>query len=187
MNLSNPIQPALINPKGVDINIETIRVLLSDISWIERSFGRAVAQYKKRGEKLVKVPEIPLGKGEYFSCMPNDTQKAFAWFYPVGASEAMESEPFAGSRYFTERVDLYIWANLERIDSTNLGLGEQLKDNVLKALKAYPRAKVLNIWSDDVEQVYGEWEVDHVGRDLLMWPYYAMRFELEMSVIRDIC
>lgn len=188
MNIKNPVHPVLSNPKGVDINIEKLRVKLTDnLSWLERSFGRAVALYEKK-DSIIRVPKVPLGKGEYFSCMPNDTQKAFSFFYPVGPLESLgENESYSVQRFFKQRVDLYVWANLRRIDETNLGLGELLKSEVIELLNRQPNVIVHKVWSDDVNEVYRDWKIDPVARDILYWPFYAIRFELELNVLQNDC
>lgn len=187
MNIDNPIQPILINPAGVDVNIETLRIKMETLSWVERSFGRAVALYENP-ENPIRVPKIPLGGGEYFNCMPNDTQKAFSFFYPVGALKPIgDQQPFIKTRFFSQRVDLYIWANLKRIDSSDIGLGEKLKENVIQLISDQKSTVIEKIWSDDIQEVYNGWKLDQLGRDLLYWPYYAMRFELTLKVTQNDC
>lgn len=189
MNLSNPIQPILANPKGVDINIEALRASMEKLTWLERSFGRAVALYEtNQDNSIARVPKVPLGKGEYFTAMPNDTQKAFSFFYPTGPLEAIgEQIPHAIQQYYTQRVDLYVWANLKLIDSSNLGLGELLKAQVITLLNKESGTVLNKVWSDDIREVYKGWKIDYLGRDLLYYPFYAMRFELELTVEQNVC
>ena len=187
MNIDKPIAIGLSKPFGIDRRIvEMQSQLSSNVSWLDLVFGRAVAQYE--GEQNKRVPKIPIGKGEYFSVMPNDAQKSFAFFYPINPEEPLEeTAPYQKSLYFTQRCDLILWCNLQRIDKNNLGLGEQLKDELINQLMSMSGVVIENIYSDDTREVYQGWELDLVQRDLLVYPFYAIKFELRVTVIQNEC
>lgn len=188
MNIDNPIQPTLSDPKGVDVNIQNLRAAMETLPWLERSFGRAVALYEKSEGTEDRVPKVPLGKGEYFSCMPNDAQKAFSFFYPVNPMSSIgENEPFATQSFFQQRVDLYVWCNLQQIYKTDIAISESLKSDVITLLNKQPGTVIENVWSDDVREVYSGWKLNQVKPLLLYYPYYAMRFELILKVSQNDC
>ena len=185
MNINNPKIIVIIDPKGIDMRLVKIQERLgNNISWLDKIFGRAVAQYAKDGDE--KIPMVPIGNKEYFSVMPNDAQQAFSFFYPKNPAEPSESdEPYQKSAYFTQPVDLTIWCNLDKIDANDYGLGEKLKMEVFSSLQAMSFVTVLDVYSDDVKEVYSDWNLDISQRDILMHPHYAMRFSLMITFLND--
>ena len=192
MNIDNPIQPVLAAPFGIDVNIENLRPRLADLPWMERCFGRAVALYEEDG--AVRIPKVPIGteilngQREYFSCLPNDTQTAFGWFKPINPMEPVEQGgAYQQSRIYKQRCDFYLWASLDRIDKTNLGLGEKLKSEIINIFETSPSVYVQGVISDDIKEVYSGWTLHQVDQHLLYYPYYAARFELMMDVTENKC
>lgn len=178
MRINNPKVYIPNDLYGIDAAIEPLRQKLTSLSWLPLAFGRAVAEYIGE-ETKTRVPMVQIGNGEYFSCMPNDGVQAFSWFYPVNPMNPEgELEPYATMMKFSQRVDLYVWANLKRIDSTNNLLGEKLKQEVLSKLSKVRGVVLQRITSDDTREVYNGWDLSEISRDILAYPYYAMRFEL---------
>lgn len=185
MNIKNPLEVAFQKPYGVDVRIAAIQERLKDnVKWLEKVFGRAVAQYAAKDN--LRIPRVPVGNGEFFSVMPNDSLKAFSFFYPRNPMTPTEGEqPWEKSLYFRQPVDLIIWCNLDKIDKGNLGLSEQLKAQVITELQSMSFVVVQDIYSDDVREVYEGWAVDIGQRDLLVYPFYAMRFSLLLTVLNE--
>ena len=182
MNINNPIVLCLENPKGVDKHIAYIQTKLKNLTWLDYAFGKAIAIY----DKEERIPKVPTGDGEYFSVMPNDAQIAFSFFYPKNPLSPVEGEePMQGTYLYTQNTDLIIWCNLKKIDVDNYALGEQLKDEVLVLLTSLRGTVVRGVISDDVKEVYSGWTTETVQRDVLMYPYYAMKFELELTFKLD--
>lgn len=183
MNIKTPKTIALSKPHGIDVRLQAMQKQLSaNISWLEKVFGRAVAQYQ--GEENLRVPKVPIGNGEYFSVMPNDSLQAFSFFFPRNPATPQESDqPWEKTVYSSQAVDLIVWANLGRIEKGNLGLSEQLKEEIMAQLQKMSFAVVENIYSDDVREVYEGWAIDIAQRDLLVYPYYAMRFNLTVTYL----
>lgn len=192
MNIAKPNNPVLQSPSGIDKNIEALRPSLEALPWMERCFGHAFALYEEDGS--IRIPKVPIGteilngQREYFSCLPNDTQIAFGWFKPINPAEPEEQTgSFQQSRFYSQRCDFYLWANLKRIDPDNLGLGELLKEQILNVFEKSPGVFVQSIISDDIKEVYTGWTLQQVQPQLLYYPYYAARFELMMDFELNAC
>ena len=181
MEIENPTPPSPITAYGVDVNIEEIKKAVNSLSWLDRLFGRAITLYEEEGGR--RVPKVYLGKGEYFNCFPNDAQKSFCFFYPIGEmTPTEESVPFAADRYYTQALSMVVWGNLERIEPNTIGLGEQLKTELIQKLGKVRGVVVKSIISDDIGEVYSGWDYNKKNSDFYH-PNYAMRVEMDVSVI----
>lgn len=185
MNINNPIEVDIAKPYGLDVRLGEMQTILrSNLTWLEKLFGRAVALYGQAPDGTrQRIPKVPIGGGEYFNVMPNDALRAFGFFYPKNPLTPQEAtQPYQKSQFFQQPVDLIIWCNLDQIEEGNLGLSEQLKADVIKQLQKIPFAVVETIYSDDVREVYDGWDLDIQQRDLLVYPFYAMRFNLLITI-----
>lgn len=186
MNPRNPIQNPVVDPVGLDVNIEYLRNKLETIPWLDRTFGRAFDMQFQEGEKMVLLPQVYVGNKEYFSMMPNDYLKSFSFFAPIDPLENNSSEddlPFNKTYFWNQAVDLIVFFNYDLVDKTKgYPFVENLKEDVLKVLQMSRGVTIKNVYSNDIKNVYKRWHLDLLSKELLYFPYGSMRIEMDIQV-----
>jgi len=200
-NRVNPLIPLLSNPIGLDKAIQDIQIALSDISWLEKIFGRAFEfnAINTLG-KRIKKPMVYIGNGEYYSVLPNDTFKSMCFFLTRGHEE---SEGYLTGNtliYKVRGISIIFWVNLKLIDPTNDYIfTEKLKTDVEKVLIHLPQVQDLENYNDqDADQIFASSGKAKLGVSTpfnladtpdayLMYPYSAFRMELSLKYTDILC
>lgn len=186
MNPRNPIQAPIVDPVGLDSNIEYLRTRLETIPWMDRTFGRAFDMQFQEGEKMIVLPQVYVGNREYFSVMPNDYLKSFCFFSPVDPlnnDNIGPDVPFSKSYFWSQRVDLVVFVNYNLIDKTkDYPFIENLKEDVLSVLQSSQGVTISNVHSNDIREIYQNWNRDLLSKELLYYPFGGIRIEMELSI-----
>lgn len=185
MSYNNPDIPVIATPTGLDTVIESIRVALSSLTWLEKSFGRGW-ELKEKGidNKIKKIPKVFVGtntsgEGEYLPVLPNDFLKAQSFIAAKGPEEWDQFNRFDGSMK-SRRLSIIFWVNLKLIDQTkNFIFIDQLKTDVEKILSHHSSvAKMIAYYDEKVEDVFYGYSIEDVDTQYLMYPYSGMRFDI---------
>lgn len=149
--IKSVIAPIITNPVGVDAFCQSLQLqLATDLEWLERSYGKALVVSENRvvdnqSENYI-VPKVYRSGREFLSIEPEDTIKAFSFFYEtnpetVGANWSKSST----------NINLVVFANNELITDINEDylFIEVLKEQVLESIQKNSVAR-LGIIEDSV-------------------------------------
>jgi hypothetical protein len=192
MSYNNPTIPTISAPTGLDSVIESIRVALSAMTWLDKSFGRAWEFKEKNADgKTLKLPKVFIGsngtEGEYLNVLPNDFLKSQS-FIAVRGPEKWEQFNKNNGSMKIRKLSVIFWVNLKDIDpSKNFIFIDQLKDQVEAIIAAHPDVKSIDEYYDErAEDVFdgydvglnsGDYSIDDVKSQYLMYPYSGFRFD----------
>lgn len=188
----NPQAPTLPNAVGFDAEIQRLQLLLaSRLPWLAVSYGKAYRASRREGGtpkgKLLYYPQVFDGGRDYRDVLPNDNVQAQSFFYPTGPAINLERAPVPGTLGFTLAVDLIVWANLERVDSTKPYRYEaELLQDMLKVLNADGAALVGRVFTA-YEDVFRGFSVETVPEKVLKAPYAGFRISLELNLLNLLC
>jgi len=184
MSLINPIQqPYPATRTGLDTVIESIQTQLATLPWITAPLLRAWNLPETRDGKLYRNPRIYSGDKEHFNSMFNDEQTATSFCIGVGsATPSEETEGFQSPILWNKRLDLIIHGDLKKIDDTkDYIFTEELIEQVLNVLSKTRGITISAIWSDDIQDIFQQFDLSEIERDFLYYPHFGIRFELDVS------
>lgn len=186
-----PTAPLLDSPQGLDAEIQRLQLLLRDeLAWLQVSYGKAYRASRKdpsNPKKLLYYPEVYAGKREYRDVLPNDNVGSQSFFLPTGPVLNPSREPIPTTLGLTQAVDLILWANLERIDSTAPHRFEhELLLDVLRVLNQDGQLRMLRAFTT-TEEIFRGFSLELVSDTALRQPYCGFRIQLELSVQNVLC
>jgi hypothetical protein len=182
-NLKNPSVPTITNPVDLDAAIQRIQVDLdTKIPWLEKSFGRARAHPSTVGNDTIRIePKVYQNNGEYYPVLPNDALRSYSFFRLSNDRRPEDYSPNTPTLYEVTRTDLIVWGNLQSIDRTkDYVFTDELINDVRQVLNFSPDVTIVRLWDERPEQVFRGYRLDPNHRDLLMYPYFAFRFEFDL-------
>lgn len=170
---------------GIDVALLQIQIGLSYIPWLEKIFGRAWTLPTETLGKKASEPKVYQGSKEYYPVLPNDALKAYSFFRvnsPRVLSDYGNNLNIGGAYRFEDNVDLFVWADLEKIDvSNNYIFKEALIRDVLKRINIEPTVQVIRVFDDKADDIYRGYTINEQQRELLMYPYTAFRIEMTLK------
>lgn len=189
----NPEPYIYVNPQGLNKACQTIQLRLqTDLSWLGKSFGRAFKIHREGGSEMLKEmtrPHSYAGNGEYYELMPNDSLKSFSFMAPISKGETLDYEQNTISQFIQRKVALIFWGNLKKIedDYDNELFIEELIHDVLKSLKKISFIdNVRSVEDEDITEIFKPFTSDKFHQ-ALFYPYFALRFELDLTYYLEDC
>jgi hypothetical protein len=194
MNPKNPKVLANPDAKGLDKAIESMRESFSQLTWLQKSFGRAFTLYREvsgveaadQAEQRL-VPSVYCGNKEYFDVLPNDNLSAFSFFHPVDPTAEPETSSTGTMRFqslWTTQVDFICYLNYKNLGDS-APVPEKYIEQVLQQLKAIPEATVVNVWSNSLTQIWSGWDLTFLDRSTLYYPNGGFRMRLQVNYQYD--
>ena len=170
---------------GFDAAIESIRVALAALPWLDKSFGRAWEFKEKDTEgRTMRIPKVFLGQtaekdGEYLNVLPNDFLKSQSFIKASGPDEWETFNRHEGSMK-RRKISVIFWVNLKEIDVTkNYIFTDELKDQVEEILKKHPAVFSLDEYVDEMAgDVFEGYTIEDETSQYLQYPYAGFRFGL---------
>lgn len=177
--------------QGIDVPIEAIRVAISELTWMSKSFGRAMTfrEINNATGKLARTPKVYEQSGEYINVLPNDSifssGVAASSFIRVVGPERYESyEPNSGSLK-TARLSVIIWGDLKKIDpSKDYIFTEYLKSQIEAKIKdVHFVSEIIEWYDENVEDVFNGYDFDEeiTRTEFLMYPYAGIRVDVNVT------
>lgn len=182
-NLKNPSVPTITDPFDLDAAIQRIQTRLSnELSWLEKSFGRARAHPSTINDNTRRIePKVYQANGEYYPVLPNDALSSYSFFYVNGDRRPEDYSPNAPTLYELTRTSLVVWGNLRAIDqSKDYIFTDELINDTRAVLNFSPDVTIIRLWDERPAEVFRGFTLDPNHRDLLMYPYFAFRFEFDL-------
>lgn len=179
MTTINPSTPTIPNAIELDAVLNILQTALSGVSWIEKAFNRATIH-----NDPVKglTPKVYQGSQQYFDVLHNDSLKAHSFFYTTSEEFFFEYIPGqqAGRKY--RDVSLFVLGNLREIDGIRDYIyTTKLKKDIEDVLLGYEQVVINSIQDQNPNEIFREFEINDKHRELLMYPKFALRFNLTIS------
>ena len=104
---TNPTQPTLTDPKGVDTVFEDIRPTLeAQVSWLQTAYGRCLS-VEEEGETY---PAVYVGDQDYLKLLPDGHLGSHSFFRVSGRESVKHEGDFKSGAV---EVMLVVWINFE--------------------------------------------------------------------------
>jgi hypothetical protein len=192
VSLTNPKAPTLPVATGFDAEIQRLQLLLAaKLPWLAVSYGKAYRASRREGGmpkgKLLYYPQVYDGQREYRDVLANDNVQAQSFFYPTGPAVNPARETVPKSLGFTLPVDLIVWADLVKVDSTkDYRYEAELLQDVLRVLNDDGAALVGRVFTA-YEDVFRGFSPEVVPERVLKAPYAAFRIAMELALTDVLC
>jgi hypothetical protein len=190
MNRQNPITykevtPYVIpSPVGIDKVITNLQVALAaNLSWLEKSFGKANKTIKQEDDREFIFPSIltEVSKDE-IPLLGNDNFNAYSYFLADGEELPINYEEHAVNQY-QRPISLTFWMDLKRVDSTKLyNFKEELIREVKKVISTTNvgngnDVEILSVVTDP-ELIFDGYSTDLMKSQMLTYPQVGFRIDL---------
>ena len=190
MSYKTPTIPSL-TLKGLDKKIQEIQILLSGLSWLDKSFGLAdrIVELKDNSPYIYPatfetntIDPVPL--------MPCDTWGAYC-FWTGGDSEFDFNIDFPPKNpIITVSVSCIFYINVRGVDSsTNYKETKtKLREDIFNFFNTVQVNKLVatTFIEDDITKVFAGFSIEQVENKFKMYPRWACKMDLELSY-RDDC
>jgi hypothetical protein len=118
--------------------------------------------------------------------MPNDALKAYCFFRVWGSRDIEDHLSPSYSHYANNTVDLIFWVDLKNIDNTkDYVFTEELINEAFNTIKQIEGVTIKRVVDERPEDIFRGYTLIKTHRDLLMYPYDAWRFEIELNYELD--
>lgn len=171
MPYSNPSAPVIDNPIGLDRSIASLQQAVSQVSWMQKAFGRAFLM----PEQDRQTPKVYAGEGEYYNCLFNDNLNAYSFIQVTGADEVQNEEDAFGELIFSTPVALIVYGNSQALNFSDNAL-ESLKKDILSAVRNVSDFQPKRIVHEGIREVFKGYDLPEVANQLYH-PYFGMRVE----------
>ena len=181
-NLKNPSVPTLANPIDLDLAIQTLQIDLGNkLSWLEKSFGRARSHPSTIVGMTKTEPKVYQGSSEYYPVLPNDALQAYSFFRVPADRRPEDYSANSPALFEVSRVDYIAWGNLQQIDRTKDEIfTDELLNDARWVLNFSPDVTILRTFDERPEDIFRGYTLEPNHRDLLMYPYFAFRIEMDL-------
>jgi len=177
------ITPSIIpNPVGIDVVINNIQSKLSEIDWLEKSFGKSYIVKEEQDGRVLTMPKCWIGHNEYVTMYPNDNVDAFSFIESFESETVTNYESYKFDHQSEFDISIVVFANLDRIDNTqDYIFTERLINDVYDKLNKIPETKEINTIKRGIDAAYKNWSIESV-EPVYYSPKYSA-FNIELSVI----
>lgn len=153
---------------------EINQLLKAKLPWLQNAFGRANKLVKKLNDKDFFYPGVYNGNSEYLNVMPGEYNGNFSFFYITGYQKIETFRPWTK---IAGNVSLIFFVNLDTIFPDNdIRHTEELKDEIIRALKTNKSKLELVEITENPEEVYKEFSFREIDYQYQMHPYFCIRF-----------
>ena len=190
MSYKNPTIPSL-TLKGLDKKIQEIQVLLTSLSWINKSFGlvdRIVGE--KDGQPYIYPATFETNTIDPVNVLPSDTWGAYT-FWTSGDSDFDLNIDFPPKNpVITVPVSCIFYINVRGVDSTTnyKETKTKLKDDIFNFFNTVKvnRLVATAFIEDDITKVFTGFSIEQVENKFKMYPQWSCRMDFDLSY-RDDC
>jgi hypothetical protein len=173
----NAIPIQLSDPVLIDKALEPLQAVLElRLSWLTKAFGKAQTHKKKQGKKEITYPSIRVGGVEHFSLLPDTHIGNYSFFDVEDGEELMNKSSYAS---FEAILNLIFFFDLREVypDDWQTKTVENVKFDILQALKRTSGDFRLNRIYEDAENVFAGFSHNEIESQFTMMPYAALRFK----------
>jgi hypothetical protein len=181
---TNPNAPVVQNPINLDKQIGDIQTRLATIPWLETAYGRVwnITTKELIGKEKAE-PHVYVANGQYKKIMANDNLKSESFVFVRQPERIIDYE--LNSKTQNKEVDISIifWMDLRKINPTlDQVYTEILKSDIEAVLYAAPPITNINrVWDDEGKDIFKGFNIDNLNKELLMYPFKALRYDCQIS------
>ena len=154
---------------GIDLIVSKLNSAITscnELSFLRYNFPRAERKRTLDGENISAnyKPQIYLKSKEWFNLLPDDTVKAFNFFYTNSPKTNFSDDHIN----WTQTLNLVVWANLSLIDSTEDSI---FKENLIQQVQ---QIVISNQFFDTIEgniNIYDDFDSTWTDFDIINEDY----------------
>ena len=169
--------PVMTNPQGIDLPLKALQQQLAGVSYIEKSYARAVSRYQATEAGTMRyIPAVYAERGQYIPMLPNDQVKAFSFWVthdptvPVPNSDALKQD-----------VSLIVYGNLSNIRPLSDETFEQeLLNELLLSLEGAPVRWTLQGIYTGTRNVYEGYSLAGFEDRFMAHPFFGFRIRMSL-------
>lgn len=180
----HPKVQLLLNPVGIDFEIQNLQQRLAEIPWLEVVFGRCSKQSELKqqpGRRPVDiiVPEVLYNK-EPYNCMINDNLKSYCFFNASDPLSIPTFDPGDLELVVSQPVDIILWLNLKKVNPLKTyNYSEELRLEVIKKLSG-SNFKMSESFIE-ADEVFKPFTITDNFRNYSKFPYAAFKISGELT------
>lgn len=163
-----------------------------DTGWMRgKVFYRARKNtFPNQEGRMRTLPQVYMGKGEYYNCLPNDNLPATLFFRTDGSErtglDKARSPSSRATATLAERpLSLVFWADLTRISPGYSGdyiYTEQIKEEFVKTLHALPCVRSVDAFDDSsLEVVFEGYDFPDEKKQYNKFPFACFRIDFTVT------
>lgn len=190
-SFKNPNTPTIASPVNLDRPIQALQQeFASELSWLEKSFGRTWMGYRKQNGRDFFYPEAwDGGTDKVQDLLCNDNLDAYSFFKIEDPQEYMEYAQGLKNRICLT-INIVFWLNLQRIDpSATYRNTEVYKVQISDVIRnfTFPESATLEILRiyEEANNVYLGYSISLVENQVLVYPHAGFRFECRLCYKED--
>ena len=187
------------NPVALDNAIQSIQERIATLTWLEKSFGRAIVQSRHQENKEafaknessrmtrdVVYPEV-YNKREPLNVMMNDNIKSYSFFHVRDPLKFTDYLPLDMSTPAVQPISLITWVNLQKIDpAKQYNFSEELRSEMIKLLK-FSTNFVITESFIGYDKIFNPFTITETFRQYLKPPYAGWRIDGELNFDFSTC
>jgi len=187
----------LVDPKLLDVEFTALSTALEAITWLDKAYGKVSKQYiykekiDTRGVnnqffsyKDLAYPAVRVNNKDYINLFPNEKLGNYSFFHVFGQQKIDEQPP-----RFRHTVDfsiIFFWDYRTAYNDDNGYSIENIKSDVLEALKIHPSVRVTS-WEEDPVSVYRGFDARETEVKHYMYPYGILRLNATLRYSDRAC
>ncbi len=180
MTYHNTTQEAILNPVGLDKEIENICDVLDNLTWHTNIFRRAWQIVESNGKKGITKAKTYLKDSHYYDVLSNANFASLS-FITVDSEERYKDD-VQSTDWNDERerdISIVFWVNLKQLSgfSHDYIYTEVLKREVEKELKKVENLQIKRYLDEDYRKIFKGFDFNQKDLQLLTYPYAGFRFE----------
>lgn len=180
-----PINPQNTTPAfGDKVIVQIQDFLVSQLDWLNHSFGRAQKLVTKKNKTTYTYPGVHIQKEQYVNVFPDRKLGNYSFFVIEDPQEvSFNRNQFNQVKL---RYGLIFWLNLNDIFANTAERNiEVLKSHIIKLLTRDLRIVDCRIFIDKIYEesinIYKGYDIKEIDSQFLMHPYAGFRFEGVLS------
>jgi hypothetical protein len=174
----------ILAPINLDAAIQELQIdLKENLPWLKRSYGRARIIPELQENKLVRIPKVYYGKGEYLNVLANDNFRSSSWFQLTGPEIPVDYGPLNPIQRFLAPLSLIVYYKMDQV-KPNLTTedylhSEMVKRDVFNIINKYPALAITRMYDENASDIFREYSIEDYDQ-LLTWPKAALRFDFTL-------
>lgn len=207
-NTKNPNAYLLESPVGIDRVVQTLQIALSDLEWLEKSFGRAYLLSRKNEARDNRIsnddvfyPAVFQGVSDgkvldMEDVLVNDNLDSYSFFY-IDSDETVVDADYEShvENYFERDISLIVWFDMDRINKrTDIERLYPFQEELSQDIKSVISTTVFNPnerislirVTDNPKEIFREFSLDTVAAQNLVYPNGGLRFYLKV-MYKGLC
>lgn len=180
-----PAIPVLDDPKLLDVALMQIQsALVSGLSWLDHSFGRAQVIKESKNKKVIISPAIYVGVKEYRSAFPDSHLGNFTFFDVSDKITVLRAS--RSNTEFEANIGLILWFDYRKVYPVDWQTRtiENIKDEVFAVFRGFAMTglqPVIKTTSERANNIYKDYTDKEIDGQFLMRPYGGLRIDFTLK------